>query len=166
MLYFIAIVAPDKVNRQVLQWKQYMLQQFNCKVALKSPAHITLVPPFSMRQEREEELVSILKTIHFEPFPIHLKNFDAFTPRVIFVHVEPSPTLEALKTAIENALAGFPIKKEERPFHPHVTIANRDLEKKHFPAAWDHFSNIHYEAVFEANNISLLRHNGVQWEIA
>jgi 2'-5' RNA ligase len=164
MLYFIAIVAPDHINQQVLEWKNYMLQNFNCKVALKSPAHITLIPPFSMRQEREEELAGILQTVTFENFPIHLKNFDSFKPRVIFVHVEPSQPLQALRTMVENALTGFPIKKEDRPFHPHVTIANRDLEKEDFPTAWAYFKNINYEVVFEAKSISLLRHNGAKWE--
>jgi 2''-5'' RNA ligase len=166
MLYFIAIVAPENINRQVLKWKQYMLQQFNCRVALKSPAHITLAPPFSMLQEREQELIAVLQSFTFEPFSIHLKNFNAFKPRVIYVHVEPNPPLQALKTKLENALTCFPVKMDERPFHPHVSIANRDLEKEDFPAAWAYFKNIQYEAVFEAAHISLLRHNGTHWEIA
>jgi 2'-5' RNA ligase len=166
MLYFIAILTPHTINHQILEWKTYMLHHFNCKAALKSPAHITLIPPFSMRKEQEKQLTGILQTLSHPRFPITLKNFNAFKPRVIFVHVEPGKQLQELKTTVENALTGFPIKKETRPFHPHVTIANRDLEKEDFPKAWEHFKHINYEAVFDANNISLLRHNGAKWEIA
>ena len=170
MLYFIAIVAPDHINQQVLEWKHYMQQQFNCQVALKSPAHITLVPPFSMRNEQEPELTGILEQLapQLQRFPVHLKNFDAFKPRVIFVHIQPDDRLQQLKKKVESTLLQtnrFPVKKEDRPFHPHITIANRDLQKEDFQSAWQHFQSIQYEAVFEADNVSLLRHNGAKWDL-
>lgn len=169
MLYFIAIVTPDDINRQVLEWKHYMRDHFNCQVALKSPAHITLVPPFSTKKEQEPELITLLGTIQLQPFPVYLKNFDVFRPRVIFVHVEANDSLLQLKKKVEDTLLltdRFHIKKEDRPFHPHITIANRDLEKADFKAAWQHFETIQYQAVFDATAISLLRHNGSLWEIA
>jgi 2'-5' RNA ligase len=170
-LYFIAIVAPNDINQQVLEWKHYMQQQFNCQVALKSPAHITLVPPFSMAVAQEPELTELLDQLALQgqQFLVHCKNFDAFKPRVIFVHVQPDDRLQQLKKKVESALLQtnrFHIKKEDRPFHPHITIANRDLQKKDFNPAWQYFQHIPYEAVFEADNISLLRHNGSRWEIA
>jgi 2'-5' RNA ligase len=169
-LYFIAIVAPDEVNRQVLAWKNYMLHQFNCKVALRSPAHITLVPPFNMQPALEKPLALALGAFAREQtlFPVYLKNFAAFAPRVIYVHVEHSlPLLQLKKNADIFLLQDhrFPIKKEERSFHPHITIATRDLKKGDFAAAWPYFHDRLYEAVFEAGAISLLAHTGKQWEI-
>jgi 2'-5' RNA ligase len=171
MLYFIAIVAPDYINQQVLEWKYYMLEQFNCQVALKSPAHITLVPPFSMDAAQETELMEVLDRIasELQQIPVYCEKFDAFKPRVIFVHVLPEERLLQLKNKVESALLQtnrFHIKKEDRHFHPHITIANRDLQKEDFKHAWQHFQQIQYEAVFKADNISLLRHNGSRWEIA
>lgn len=170
MLYFIAIVAPEEINKQVLEWKQYMLQHFNCKVALKSPAHITLIPPFdmpnTMQHEMEEQLLQFANQQPF--FPIQLKNFAAFKPRVLYVHVQPNTQLSDLQARLETylLLTDLPIKKEDRPFHPHVTIANRDLHKDDFPLAWQYFQQLSYEASFVANTISLLRHNGQIWEVA
>lgn len=171
MLYFIAIVAPVHIDKQVLVWKKYMEQHYGCKVAQRSPAHITLVPPFSMSKESEAALAAQLQEFSRSKssFDIHLKNFDSFKPRVIFVHVEPSPRLLQIKTALEEYLLPFkdlPIKKEERPFHPHITLANRDLPKKDFGKAWAYFEGLSFEAVFRADNISLLRHNNTNWEIA
>src|SRR6185436_18497531 len=103
-----------------------------------------------------------------QAFLIQLKNFSAFKPRVIYVDVLPEPRLNELKTALETTLLQsnrFPIKKEERPFHPHITIANRDLRKEDFPLAWQHFQQINYEESFMAEAIALLRHNGHVWEI-
>jgi 2'-5' RNA ligase len=171
MLHFIAIVTPDDINRQVKEYKNYMLQRFQCKVALKSPAHITLIPPFQMAVEEETGMQEILLPFAAaqHPFPVQLKNFAAFKPRVIYVTVLPSAPLNEVRTALETTLLQsnrFAIKKEERPFHPHVTIANRDLHKEDFPLAWQHFQQVNYEVTFTANALSLLRHNGQVWEIA
>jgi 2'-5' RNA ligase len=171
MLYFIAIVIPEDINIKVLQWKHYMLDNFQCKVALKSPAHITLISPFQLPDNLQAEMQAILPAFAAQQqgFPIQLKNFAAFKPRVIYVDVLPNPPLNELKTALETTLLQtnrFSIKKEERPFHPHVTIANRDLRKEDFRQAWQHFQQINYEASFMARAIALLRHNGQVWEIA
>lgn len=171
MRYFIALVAPASVNRQVLEWKHYMLQHFHCKVALKSPAHITLIPPFDMPEPMQHEMEEQLQlfSARHRPFPIQLKNFAAFKPRVLYVHVQPNTHLSDLRARLEAFLLQFkhfPIKKEERPFHPHVTIANRDLQKEDFPPAWLYFQRLSYEVSFPANAISLLRHNGQTWEVA
>jgi 2'-5' RNA ligase len=171
MLYFIAIVTPDSINRQVLEWKHYMLQRFNCKVALKSPAHITLIPPFEMPDSTQTALQELLLPFAARQtnFSIHLKDFAAFKPKVIYAGVVFNARLSELRTELEATLLRdnrFPIKKEERPFHPHVTIANRDLTKDKFPLAWQHFQQLSYEVVFHADAISLLRHNNQSWEIA
>ena len=102
-LHFIAILTPDHINRQVLEWKYYMLQQFKCKVALKSPAHITLIPPFNMPDTDQQQMTSILNRLANEQnkFTIHLKNFAAFKPKVIYVHVQPNQQLHDLKIKTE-----------------------------------------------------------------
>lgn len=171
MLYFIAIVAPDKINDQVLVYKKYMEQHYGCKVALRSPAHITLAPPFSMKAENEDELSKYLQQFSStqKSFSIRVNNFDNFKPRVLFLHVEPDGPLLKLKEELDEyllSLKKFPVKKEERPFHPHITIANRDLHKKDFPKAWDYFQNLSYSITFTADSISLLKHNNISWDIA
>ena len=171
MLYFVAIVAPDWMNEQVSVWKNYMRDKYGCQVALRSPAHITLVPPFSMKPEREADISFHLQkfTATEKNFPVSVKNFDAFRPRVIFLDVEPTEGLMLLKQQLDQylqTLSTFTFKPEPRPFHPHVTIANRDLKKKDFQPAWEYFNHIKYVANFPASGISLLRHNNAIWEIA
>lgn len=171
MLYFIAIVVPEEMNEQVVLWKKYMEQHYGCKVALRSPGHITLVPPFSMKEDNEEELSNYLKEFCSKEisFDITVKDFDNFKPRVIFLHVNPDEKLLSLKERLDLYLLSinkFPVKKEERAFHPHITIANRDLHKKDFPKAWSHFKELSYKASFRAEGVSLLKHNNKEWQIA
>lgn len=169
-LFFIAVVAPEVVNKQVLVWKEYMREKFGCKVALRSPAHVTLVPPFSLAGEKEAAIGEVLERFASEQqaFEVGLKDFGAFAPRVIFVYVQVSEALSEIKSSLEDVLIAknYPVKKETRPFHPHVTLANRDLVKKDFPKAWAHFSELKYSAEFVAEDIALLINTPGGWEVS
>lgn len=93
-------------------------------------------------------------------------GFDCFKPRVIFVHVLESKSLKLLQSNLEQFLLSkeaFPIKKTTREYHPHITIANRDLMKHDFAPAWEHFRNKEYESSFEANGMTLMKHDGARW---
>lgn len=112
-----------------------MEQHYGCKLALRSPAHTTLVPPFNMSSDKEPALGEQLSLFCSgeKSFSIHLHHFDSFAPKVIFVHVQPGEELLQIKYRLDEhliPLKGFSFKKEQHPFHPHITIANRDLAKK------------------------------------
>jgi len=169
-MYFLAIVAPEKINHQVLKWKNYFKDHFECTVALKSPAHITLIPPFWMKEELEGDLVNSIQNFSTTQitFEITLKDFAAFKPKVIFVDVVKSNVLNGLYQSFTNHIFienKFPIKKDDRPFHPHVTLATRDLYKKAFQEAWEIFSKKKYEALWIVKGVSLLRHNKKNWDV-
>ena len=143
-MYFIAMVLPGELNKKVLKWKNFMHEKFGCKVGLKSPAHLTLIPPFWMPEEKEQRLTADIDAISSsaQPFTIATKNFSAFKPRTIYVDVVVNEKLRLLKAVIDKFFsdADYKIKMESRPFHPHITIATRDLHKKHFHEAWTLFA--------------------------
>jgi 2'-5' RNA ligase len=169
-MYFIALLAPEEINNQLLKWKQMMLDRFGCSIALRSPAHITLIPPFWLNPELEAKLMESISSFagSQHPFEIELQNFSFFKPRVIFVAVSENTQLQQLQKDLADYLMHnftFPVKKEERPFHPHVTIATRDLHKKTFYEAWEIFRDKKYSAPWEASGISILRHNKKNWDV-
>ncbi len=169
-MYFIALVAPAAIDQQVLKWKNHFKEHYQCTVALKSPAHITLIPPFWMKEESEDELKSSIKEFSKtqRKLQVNLKNFAAFKPRVIYVDVIQTPELNNLHNGLNNFILNknlFVVKKDDRPFHPHVTLATRDLYKKAFYEAWQEFSSKEYEATWIVNGISLLRHNKKNWDV-
>ena len=59
----------------------------------------------------------------------------------------------------------FNANYQDRPFHPHLTLAFRDLRKSQYPLAWQEFSNKEYKAEFMADKIALLKHNGKSWDV-
>lgn len=169
-MYYIAILAPEEINRQVLKWKFFFKEKFDCNAALKSPAHITLIPPFWMEQDAEHSLINTIDEFSqtSASVDIYLKDFGAFKPKVIFVEVLENEKLKQLHYSFNEFVISknkFPVKNDDRPFHPHVTLATRDLYKKAFSEAWEKFSSMKFEAEWRINGISLLRHNKKNWEV-
>jgi 2'-5' RNA ligase len=167
-LYFVGIVAPARIDERILECKRYMFDRFGCKVALRSPAHITLIPPFNVKQEKEIELFNFLDIFSRKrkSFEVELSNFSAFPPRVIFVNVVVSEQLQNLHSSVEDyMMLSFPVKKSERPFHPHVTIANRDLDKRDFKQAFEYFKHLEFRDKFKVGHIHVLKSCPSGWEV-
>jgi len=170
-MYFIAVVLPPDLNAAILKLKQWAQEGWGCKVGLKSPAHITLVPPFWMDETLEDALVQDLDTLGngLLPFEVATDNFSCFRPRTIFVAVAPNAALDSLKQETDHFFKTRPqysARLDTRPFHPHITIATRDLRKRAFAEAWPQLQHRPFLQTFTASGLSLLRHNGQVWEVA
>ncbi|MCB9264527.1 MAG: 2'-5' RNA ligase family protein [Lewinellaceae bacterium] len=169
LLFFIAILPDEKIQREVTQFKEYAALHFRSSRSLRSPAHITLIPPFQWQAERVGELAPALSPFAEEErsFRLKLNHFSSFAPRVIFVDVERKSELQELQSRLEaymTAKLGLNLKSHHS-FNPHMTVAFKDLHRKVFPEAWAYFSGLNYEREFLADALTLLRHNGKRWEV-
>lgn len=168
-MYFIAVVLPVPLDEKVQALKQWMKEAYGCKVGLKSPAHITIVPPFWLNEEKESRLRSDIEAVAgtVPDFLLTTDNFSAFRPRTIFVALANNEQLNAVKSAADNFFrhSDYKIKIDARPFHPHITIATRDLLKRDFAEAWPHFEHREFRETCKANGLSLLKHNGQKWDV-
>ena len=168
-LFFIAVLPDFKIQDEVTTFKKYAAAYFQSQHALKSPPHITLIPPFRWELSRWNQLQESLSDFVKEQqtFHLKLKNFDCFAPRVIFVDVEEQPILNQLQKQLHMYLKEhLGLINNNRPgFHPHMTIAFKDLKKSVFPMAWAYFSAQVYERTFEVQQLHLLQHNSKRWTI-
>ncbi|MCU7549463.1 2'-5' RNA ligase family protein [Chitinophagaceae bacterium LB-8] len=169
-MYFIAIVLPQELNEKVLHWKKYMHEKYHCKVGLKSPAHITIIPPFWLEENMEEELLNDVEVLAKEmaPFQIGTNNFSAFKPRTIYIAVTQNPELKKLKHKADQYFSDkeqYGLKIETRQFNPHITIATRDLFKKDFYESWPFFETKEFKEEWNARSLSVLRHNKRNWDV-
>jgi 2'-5' RNA ligase len=169
-MYYVAIVCPADVNEKVLQFKYWMKEQFGCVVALKSPAHITLIPPLWLEQSEETILQQTLQSlsININRADIHLQDFSHFNKRVLFINVKENPALAEIKQQTEKHFIQMPgnaIKTDDRAFHPHITIANRDLKPADFVKAWQHFAKKNFKEMFQVKSISLLKLGPDKWNV-
>jgi 2'-5' RNA ligase len=169
--YFVAIVPPSPVYEEALSQKEYFRDHYQSKASLNSPPHITLHMPFRWKEEKESTLVKKLEDFAcgFYPFKIQLNNYDAFAPRVIFIDVLKSVELDELylelKRFCKRELNLFNADYKDQPFHPHVTLAFRDLKKQNFERAWEEFSQREYSSTFTVSHVVLLKHNGKIWKV-
>lgn len=170
-LYFVAIVPPSPIYEEAIEHKMYFKTKYNSKASLNSPPHITLHMPFRWMEKNEDELAGHLKKFAQENEPVNIKlnGFSSFPPKVIFINVEITAALEMLQRNLERyfkrQLNLFNANYKEQPFHPHLTLAFRDLKKPNYQKAWEEFVCKNYQANFLANKLALLKHSGAVWEV-
>ncbi|MDJ0844860.1 2'-5' RNA ligase family protein [Crocosphaera sp.] len=169
--FFIALLPPQNVQKEATKIKKYFKEVYNSKAALKSPPHITLQPPFEWDMETLPKLIQELN--HFsasqQPFSMTLNGFAAFKPRVIYINVLKTAELlsiqKSLMSHLESSLNIVHQVSKNRTFSPHLTVGFRDLTKRNFYQAWSEFENKEIYHEFIINKLTLLIHNGKNWEI-
>jgi len=168
--FFIALLPPLPLMAKLHELKEYFAEHHNSKAALRSPPHITLLMPFLWRLDKidrvEKTLIGLTQS---QPtFPVELSNFGAFAPRVIYVDVLPEERLNQLQSGVaatcRTELNLFN-DKHKKGFSPHITVAFRDLRKAEFHQAWESFQQRNFSGNFEADSLTLLKHDGKQWEV-
>lgn len=169
-LYFIAIIPPAPLKDKIQELKLEVKEKFNSSHSLNAPPHITLLSPFRLNMEKKESLNSLLEvfTQAFGILEIQLNNFSTFPPRVIFIDVLKTPGLINIQQKLENMAHSnpdiFSYNYEKRPYHPHLTLAFKDLTKSNFHKAWKEFEHQPFNASFKSEKLSLLKHDGERWE--
>jgi len=167
--YFLAIVPPTQIFNEIETLKKEISEKHHIKGALLSPAHITLHMPFEFDENKEQKLIKCLSEFSFDSyFDIKLKNFDCFAPRVIFVNVLKSEELSDLQKKltkqVKQNLQIFNQLDDMRGFHPHITIAYRDLKKTVFHQIWDDYQNKSFEKTFTCQSFWLLKKEDKYWQ--
>ena len=168
--YFIAIVPPESILSSITAIKMELFENHGSKGALRSPAHITLHMPFSWDDEREEKLITHLQSFQFnQSVDIELKNYNCFEPRVIFISVSENEGLNELQRKLvqhcKKNLQLFNQADDRRGFHPHVTVAFRDLKKPVFYAIWEAYKDKNFQAQFTCHHICLMKQVNDKWDV-
>ena len=165
--YFLAIIPPDPIQSGCQKIKEYFQEKYQSKGALRSPAHITLHMPFQWKEKKEDKLFSLLaQTTNEEKFTLVFDGFGAFPPRTIFIKNKKNQELmdfqERLARYAKRNMNLFNAT-HNRGYHPHMTVAFRDLKKDKFFEAWAEFEHKPFDHEFEVNSFWLLKHDGKRW---
>lgn len=167
--YFIAIIPPEPLRSKLQEIKESIGTDYATRAALRSPPHITLHMPFLWNENKETKLTEVLSAFALkrEEVTITLNKFSSFPPRVVFVAVEENVALVDLQHQLfgccRTQLNIFNANYKDRPFHPHITLAFRDLKKEQFGTLWSEIENKPFQSTFVASNITLLKHDQQQW---
>ena len=130
MRAFVGIHLPEDVRASLAQL-QRELAQSRADVKWVAPEHLHVTLKFldeisDAQRQAVETLLGRLAGSE-EPFPLVVSSVGAFpsieSPRVIWVGLaEGRERLTRMAQAIEREGAAIPLRKEERPLSPHLTL--------------------------------------------
>jgi 2'-5' RNA ligase len=169
-LFFLAVLPDERVSAFSTELKNTLCQRFGVCHALKSPPHITLVMPFRAGEEDLALLTSRLRSISVQHHPLHLQfqGYGHFGDQVVFMQVMPSGPLTVLRDALlqtlPEAIARQVITRNPH-FHPHLTLAHRDLTPDRFPEVWSYVSSIPCQHESRIDAVCLLVHEQKRWRV-
>src|SRR5262249_50311861 len=113
------------------------------QIAWVPPAnyHLTLKFLGSIKEELIDAVAGALKKIEKAPFEMRAYGLGAFPnaahANILWAGLDGGDPLKKLQANVENAMAEIGFIKEERAFHPHVTVARvKDRGAIDFAAAW------------------------------
>ena len=173
-LYFIAIMLPQRINEEIIAFKNDMALRFQSKKALRTASHITLKAPFKMPPAVHGNVLQWFNGMNITvvPFMQEIKDFGAFSNKhnpVIYVQPVMNSSLQHLqKEVLQQFSSTFPkelISRNEYTFSPHITIGYRDLHLQQFKEAWKEYAAKQYTALFEVNSFQLLQHTNGRWNV-
>lgn len=170
-LKLVAIVPPEPLFSFIREEQQYIADTWGPKKALRVPPHLTLLPPISVNEAELIVLESILKDAasSHKAFMLRVNGYDAFSPKVIFIKPNYPKALHLLYTdIIDTVIARIPHVMNKYPddtFHPHFTIAYRDLEPDIFRDVWKYFKNKKAKFTVPIQDISIFDKSDVGWTI-
>jgi 2'-5' RNA ligase len=170
-LYFIALIPPSPFYEEAQLLKEHFRDRYDSKGSLNSPPHITLHMPFQWKEAKEEKLIKALSKFSSgrKSFSVSFNDFSCFAPKVISIDIKPSELLHTLQHELhrlcKTELNLFNAQYRDLPFHPHLTLAFRDLKKDQFPIAWQEFKEKKFSGEFTIDKITLLKHDGKHWKV-
>ncbi len=167
-LYFAAVIPPEPLKSRVHALKLEFHEKYHFSHALKSPPHITLLPPFKWSEKNEHEISRFLMEFASQQvsFDINLDGFGAFKPRVIYLKIIENDRLAGLYHTLSAAFYpkfGLPAPPD-RPYRPHMTLAFRDVTPGMFYKAWSEWKGKQFERSFPVEGVYLLKHNRKNWD--
>jgi 2'-5' RNA ligase len=163
MRTFIAVPLPSEC-RDILERMQRPLRSLGADVRWTSIASIHLTLKFLGEVEPAlvSRLVPALSSISAEPFALCIRGLGAFpnlhNPHVIWCGVEGDvQNLSALQSEVEAVCEGFGMAREQRMFHPHLTLG-RVHGKRNLQPLMDYIRiGAGLESAFEAKGINIYR---------
>lgn len=171
LTHFIGVTVSGQLAETVSLCRRWMYERYGCKSGHQTPPHVTLIPPFTFPEDSpivDLELVLESFADGQKPFEAHFSGFGAFAERTVFARVEPDIRWNDWHDGLcERLHATFPalLRRDKRPFTPHLTVSNRDIPFGAVPDALTHFNGIGLDLTVPVDHVVLFERKGSRWEI-
>ncbi len=168
-LYYIAIIPPLEIEKKHRQIKEDIAKEFGCKHALNKVPHITLIKPFFLPQNHQEELQSAVSraAVLVTDFEVKLNGFRHFSEHTLYIDVEDEPAMQALfrglKKEINYTFRGQRKGESRAKIKAHLTVAYKDVSSV-FEQLWEKYEELLFADSFMAKEVSLYKLEDKRWE--
>lgn len=139
MRLFIGIELPDKIKNSIGRYVESL--QVTAK-GWENPNdyHLTLLFLGETQAEVVGQIIKRLDFVTFNSFELELKGLEFFPRRVLYLGLEQSLELLALKNLTENLFPEW-LRPEAKEFTPHITLKRWQRYEFNFLAAAIHSQN-------------------------
>lgn len=127
---FLAIDLDETLKEKIFLVKNTLEESLpQIKWTKPNTWHLTVKFLGETKKDRLEDIKRICKKIipRYCPFHITLKDISAFPnlrmPRVIFIDTQIPEVLNKIYDELENEFSHMGFKRDDRKFHPHLTLA-------------------------------------------
>jgi 2'-5' RNA ligase len=121
---FTAIEIPQEIRSKLAGLVHELRPLAKLRWSPAENLHITTKFIGEWPESRLPELVAQLEKVPFPgPISITVKNLAWLHRRILHATIQAPPALTQLASATEAALEQIGVKKEDRDFHPHLTLA-------------------------------------------
>jgi RNA 2',3'-cyclic 3'-phosphodiesterase len=135
MRLFVALEIPEAVRENLAAIRENFFS-IGSKLRWVPPEnlHVTLKFIGSVPAEKLEAIIEALRRVRVDKsVKLNFSGMGGSAAGVYWAAIEPCPALEKLAADIDRCLEPIGIAKEDRAFHPHVTVArfkDRGILKK------------------------------------
>lgn len=170
-LKLIAILPQEPYFSEIRKEQEYIATTWGPVYALRTPPHITIVPPVSLTSSEVGWLFGMAGALSgsLHSFNMELHDYGSFKPRVIFINTIINKQLhEMYDLWHQSLLAKMPHvldKYPDRPYHPHLTLAHKDVTTQQFDRIWRYYDNKKYRVSFRADHFCILNHTENGWVV-
>jgi 2'-5' RNA ligase len=150
---FIALPTRSGA-RQAIAEVQTKLKETNVQVKWESQDkfHMTLIFLGNIEQSKLELLSDALTTSvqQFPTLTLTYESIGAFpnirNPRIVWIGTKPNQGVLDLQSIVEQLCSGFGFTKDDREFHPHITLG-RVKENRNFDRLTEAIKTITFEPI-------------------
>ncbi|MFD1030348.1 RNA 2',3'-cyclic phosphodiesterase [Metaplanococcus flavidus] len=132
--YFIGIKVPLQTSRSLAEQRNSWGLLSHKRIPVAEDLHITLVFIGGDPQGEIDAAADALEQVEQAPFDVTITGTGYFgkpeRPRVVYAAIEENVLLNELQKKIKQALSGFRWSPDNKPFVPHITLANKWTAKE------------------------------------
>ncbi|MFS0613933.1 RNA 2',3'-cyclic phosphodiesterase [Lederbergia ruris] len=126
--YFFALALPDLIKEELAVLSKNLQNTFPFKKWVH-PAdyHITLAFLGAAEKGKLESAIENIERnlFEFKAFHLEITHLDTFGQRIFWAGLSESNALVGLQKMVHTSCQNAGFSLEERPFHPHITLARK-----------------------------------------